>query len=192
MPDTINLHVRYTEAEFAAASRLYLWRTPQVRARLALIAMLLVLAAALLAMLTPTFGPVFLFGCVTLLSALFVSIGHLAPRRRFRADPRHASEFHWQFDDGGIMLTTPQVESKFRWPAFTRALADERFYLLAFGQSQLVVIPRRAFATPAQEAAFRALLRRKLNCTLEAQTLPTNAPLALDAYTPPPTPPDWR
>ncbi|HEX8162025.1 MAG TPA: YcxB family protein [Pyrinomonadaceae bacterium] len=192
MAETINLRVRYTEAEFAAAARLFLWRSPALVARCALVAGLLVSLAFVLAALMPSLSGLWLLGGAAWLGALCYSVGYVAPRRRFRADPRHDSEFRWQFTDGGIALSTPQVESNFRWEAFTRAFADERFYVLAFGPAQMVVIPRRAFAAPAQEAAFRALLRRRLDCPFDARRLPDLAPLALDAYTPPPTPPDWR
>ena len=190
MQSVINLSCRYTEEEFGAAARLYMLRTPKVAARLATFLGLIALLCCLLLALADVFTPALLLATGSVLCALIYSTLYVVPRKRFRADPRHADDFRWQFADDHIRLTTPHIESKFRWELFTQALVSKRFYVLSFGQGQMIVIPRRAFHTPAQETAFRALLERRLNCALTGQT---HDPLpALDAYTPPPTPPDWR
>jgi hypothetical protein len=113
------------------------------------------------------------------------------PRKMYARDPRNKEEFFWQFSEDGIRQKTSLSEATLRWELFTKVLANRRFYVLGYGKNMFTMIPRRAFATPAQEAAFVALLRRKITPDFNTNFLPAAAG-ALDDYKPPPTPPDWR
>ncbi len=189
----VSLHFRYTEAEFVAATRLYMLRVRELRLRLAALAGLLLTCSGGLMLLAGVFSslPPWLF-CGLALVALLYSTFYVAPRRAFGRDPRMQDDFDWQFSEQGIVQKTSHSEATLKWELFTRVVADRRFYLLAYGKHMFVPIPRRAFATPAQEAAFVGLLRRKITPDFNTSFLPADTTRALDTYTPPSAPPDWR
>jgi YcxB-like protein len=188
----VSLHFRYTEAEFVAATRLYMLRVRELRLRLATLFGMVTLGSFLLLMAAAPYMPALWFACGVILLALLYSTFYVAPRRAFGRDPRMKDDFDWQFSEQGIRQKTSHSEATFKWELFTRVIADRRFYLLGYGKHMFVPIPRRAFANPAQEAAFVGLLRRKITPDFNTSFLPADTTRALDTYTPPPTPPDWR
>ena len=192
MSSTVSLHFRYTEEEFIAATRLYLLRTPRTLARLGLVVGMLTFG--LYCLLTLSFGTpaALLFALPIILFSLLYSTCYAMPRKMYARDPRNKEEFFWQFSEDGIRQKTSLSEATLRWELFTKVLANRRFYVLGYGKNMFTMIPRRAFATPAQEAAFVALLRRKITPDFNTNFLPAAATGALDDYKPPTTPPDWR
>src|SRR5918911_865223 len=102
MQSVINLSCRYTEEEFGAAARLYMLRTPAIAARLATFFGLIALGLCLLLALVEVFVPALLLTGGIVLCLLIYSTLYVAPRRRFRADPRHADVFQWQFTETHI------------------------------------------------------------------------------------------
>ena len=191
MQSVVNLHFRYTEAEFAAAARLYMLRTSAIVLRLGLVCGLIGVGGFLLSLAAGVQTYVWLAPLFGLLMLLYVFL-HSAPRQSFNRDPRMKDDFYWQFSDEAIRQKTSQSEATLKWDLFTRVIADERFYLLAYGKHMFVPIPRRAFAMPAQEAAFVGLLRRKITPDFNTKFLPADTLRELDGYTPPSAPPDWR
>lgn len=188
---TVGLHFRYTEEEFSAATRLYLLRTPALFARLTLFAALLNGGLFLLLLATTSAATACLM-LALVAPLLLYSLFYVQPRTTYAHDPRFKEEFHWQFSEAGITQKTSLSESNLRWELFTNVLVNRRFYLLSYGKHMFTLIPRRAFATPAQEAAFVALLRRKITPDFNTKSLPADPTRALDSYTPPTAPPDWR
>lgn len=191
MQSVVNLHFRYTEAEFVAAARLYMLRTSATVLRLGLVCVLVGLTGLLLSFAMGAQTYVWLGPLLGLLMLLYVFL-NAAPRQSFNRDPRLKDDFYWQFSEAAIMQKTSHSEATLKWDLFTRVIANERFYLLAYGKHMFAPIPRHAFATPAQEAAFVGLLRRKITPDFDTKFLPADTLRALDGYTPPPAPPDWR
>ena len=113
MQPVINLACLYTEEEVGAAARLYMLRTPATLARLATFFGLIALGFCVLLMATEVFLPAIWLTGGFVFCALIYSTLYVAPRKRFRADPRHADVFHWQFSDAAVTLTTLHIETKF-------------------------------------------------------------------------------
>jgi len=192
MSSMVSLHFRYTEEEFIAATRLYLLRTPRTLARLGLFSGMFTLGFYWLFSLTAGMPAAFLLILPIIMFALCYSTFYAMPRKAYARDPRNKEEFFWQFSEAGITQKTSLSEASIRWELFTKVLANRQFYVLGYGKNMFTMIPRRAFATPAQEAAFVALLRRKITPDFNTNFLPAAAAGALDNYKPPTTPPDWR
>jgi hypothetical protein len=117
----------------------------------------------------------------------------VAPRQRFRSDPKFVDEYFLQFSDDGIQFKTAQIDSLLQWSLYNKVLENERFYILIYGKNMISVIPKRAFADAKQEAAFSEMLGRNLHPYSTSKRLKERQPDELeDSYRPPSTPPDWR
>jgi hypothetical protein len=189
MQQVIALQFNYTEEEYVAATRLYLRRSTDFIIRLVVCVLYAFFCVGVFRVLDFKLEPeiILLFAFVAFLPFLIAFL-HLfvVPRQRFRSDPKFRDQYLLQFSDDGIHFRTAQIDALLRWSLYNKVLEDERFYLLVYGKNMISVIPKRAFAGPAQEAAFRQLLGRRLPAHFDAK------PLAAAAYVPPAEPPDWR
>ena len=193
MADTVNLHFKYTQEEWVAASRLYVLRQPKMLLRLGVGFLLFSFAISLLAALNDAILPFIFLSIITVLIAFAWSIFFALPRQRFRNDPRFRDEFFLEFAEDGIRFKTPHLESKYDWSLYTGVIENERFYVLIYGKDMITAIPKRAFNAPAQETLFRDMLRRKIMHTSDSRWLKEQPANELrDAYVPPAEPPDWR
>ena len=193
MPDAVNLHFKYTEEEWMAASRLYVLRQPRILLRLGVGFLLFSLAVAILAALNDAILPFIFLSLITVLIAFAWAIFFALPRQRFRNDPRFRDEFFLEFAENEIRFKTPHLESKYDWSLYTGVIENERFYVLIYGKDMITAIPKRALKTPAQETLFRDMLRRKIMNTSDSRWLKERPSNQLqDAYVPPAEPPDWR
>ncbi|MBA2734954.1 MAG: YcxB family protein [Acidobacteria bacterium] len=194
MEEIISLRFKYTEEEYVSATRFYLLRVSDFLFQL-IISSLLIVAGVFSVLLldlesVTTFILIFV-GVIWLLVwllALFVM-----PRQRFRSDPKFRDEYSLQFSDDGIQFKTSQIDALIQWSLYTKVLENDRFYLLIYGKNMISVIPKRAFTSADQEAAFDALLRTRLLTHPEAKRLnmsKANEPER--TYVPPTEPPDWR
>ena len=190
MAETVTLHFRYSEEEYAAAVRAYMLHTPEVLARLCVFAALLTGGVFMMSL-------VFDFGLLLSLvwaAAVFAGLAggllYRFPRVRFRKEPKFRDEYHLEFSEEGIHLVTENVDSRLSWGLYTKASEHDNFYLLMYGSNYaMTVVPKRAFTSARQEASFRELLRRKLAPQLKDRDV---AGQLEDSYVPPPEPPDWR
>ena len=194
MEKIISLRFKYTEEEYTAATRLYLWHSRDLIIRMGAVSLYSIIAIALFTWLDFGTGliPLFIFGaCFPLLMAFLLFF--VIPRQRFRSDPKFADEYLLQFSDDGIHFKTAQVDSLLQWSLYNKVLENERFYILVYGKGAISVIPKRAFASANQEAAFNEMLRRNIPAYSSARRLhehPSAVPE--NSYTPPTAPPDWR
>lgn len=196
MQEVVSLQFKYTEAEYVAATRLYLRNSTDLKIRIAVCSLYAVVWASLIVWLGPDFDSdvILLFAFVGCLPFV-IGFLHLfvIPRQRFRKGSKSRSESLLQFSDDGIHLKTSQVDSLLQWSLYDKVLEDERLYLLVDEKSLLYLIPKRAFASADQEAAFRALLGRHLPGRFDAKQLRGRAASApQNSYVPPAEPPDWR
>jgi Ca2+/Na+ antiporter len=193
MDETVNLHFKYSEEEWVAASRLYVLRQPMILLRFGVAFLLLTVAIFFFAAINDRLMPLVLLSVGAVLVAFVLLLFFILPRQRFRNDPRFRDEFFLEFTEDEIRFKTAHLESKFDWSLYTGVIENERFYVLIYGKGMISVIPKRAFKGPAQETAFRNLLRRKLMPTSDSRWLKEQPANELrDAYVPPAELPDWR
>ena len=88
-----------------------------------------------------------------------------APRRRFRHNVELQQTFEMCFSDERIVSRVEHLETKVEWAFHSGVRETTDFYLLILnrsgGKRACTPIPKRVFGSREQEAAFRALLRRK-------------------------------
>jgi hypothetical protein len=194
MEKIISLRFKYSEEEYAAATRLYLGHSTDLIIRLAALFFYSIACIALFIWLDFATGliPWFIFaGSLPLVIAFLLVF--VVPRQRFRSDPKFADEYLLQFSDEGIHFKTAQVDALLQWSLYNKVLENERFYILVYGKNMISVIPKRAFTSAEQEAAFSEMLRRNLPAYANSKRLAERRPVELERpFVPPTTPPDWR
>lgn len=163
MSEPINVRFRYTESQYADGVRRHLanrfrWRIDTPLA----VAVVILGAVALVAGIGGMAGPSLmsigmLYLCVLALGWFWV------PVRYYRAQPKLRDEYRLAFSEDGIALRTEHVESNLQWSIYQRVLADERVYLLYYGNDAFFVLPRSVFPSGStDEAGFRDLVKRKV------------------------------
>ena len=192
--ETISLRFKYTEEEYIAATRLYLTGSRSFLIRLVLSSIFVAVGIFLVSLLQMDTLISFLLtfiGVVLLL--IWALLFFVVPRQRFRRDPKFRDEYTLQFSDDGIQFKTAQIDALVQWSLYSKVIKSERFYMMVYGQNMISVIPRRAFASAQQDAAFDELLKRKLPACFDPEGLNARKSKETErAYLPPTTPPDWR
>lgn len=194
MEKTISLRFKYTEEEYTAATRLFMTRSADLIIRFGVCSLYAIGCIVLFSWLGIAIEmiPVFVVAaCLPFILALLLLF--VVPRQRFRSDPKFRDEYLLQFSDEGIHFKTAQIDALLQWSLYNKVLEDERFYILVYGKNMISVIPKRAFASAAEEAAFDEMLRRNLPASAHSKRLkPHSSALPANSYEPPDTPPDWR
>src|SRR6266700_4498177 len=135
--ESVELNFKYTEEEYLAAARLFVWRSKETLIRLvasySLISFGLILLLLLVDLGLPLWAPISLL----LLVGIALSHGFLfdLPRRYFRGDPKFRDEYSLSFSDEGIGFKTPSINASVAWSLYTGILENERFYLLIYGKN---------------------------------------------------------
>ena len=85
-------------------------------------------------------------------------------RRQVEREEQLRSEMIWEVDDTQVVITTSLAAAKMDWQVFRQVLETKTDFLLCMAASKHMVrfVPKRAFDSPEQEEAFRALVRSKL------------------------------
>jgi hypothetical protein len=123
----------------AALLGIYLWRSPDSRWRgIGLVC----LSAVLVLMLVVAFGVI--------------------PKFVFHREPKFRDEYSLTFSPEGIHFRTAHINSQLEWSLYTRALVDAHSFVLYYGTNLFTVIPKRAFDTAEQLAAFERLIKGKI------------------------------
>lgn len=196
MEETISLRFKYTEEEYVSATRLFIMRSADFITRVTIcaiyaIAVIFVFTWMGFSLDTEVLILIFFAACLPFL----IGFLHLFvwPRQRFRSDPKFKDEYFLQFSEDGIQFKTAQIDALIQWSLYTKVLEDDRFYILIYGKNMISVIPKRAFTSAQQEAAFDALLRTKLMMRPEVKRLSGSKTTEPERpYVPPTEPPDWR
>jgi YcxB-like protein len=83
----------------------------------------------------------------------------IVPRFKMRDDL--LDEYQWTLSEDGIVIRGTSFEARLAWSYYKKATRLPQFYLLhrVYGYT---VIPRRAFASDVETAAFETLLAAKL------------------------------
>lgn len=88
---------------------------------------------------------------------------YLGPIRRYRRQKTAHEEQVYRFDEDGVGIDFATGHSQVRWEHFSAIVETRTFYVLRQQASSVFsVIPRRAFATQADEGRFLELVARKL------------------------------
>lgn len=185
----VELAFRYTEDEYVEGARLFFSRAYEVKFQLYL--GLGVFACGLLVAWLA--GDVYVGGAVLFAGLLVLAhrlyVNSVLPRMYFRRNPKFSDPYRLTFSEDGIAFSSKGVESRFGWDFYTGVWETADFYFLVYGKDLFSLLPKRVFRGPRQEAAFRDLLRRKLESAAGAAG--ELGPRA-DDYEPPAEPPDWR
>ena len=84
--------------------------------------------------------------------------------QQMQNDRQLSAETTCQVNDQGVTLKNQFTETKYNWDIFKRAVETESHYLLYYSMNRrmIQILPKRAFESSEQEAAFRELLTRKI------------------------------
>ena len=85
-------------------------------------------------------------------------------KRQAEKEEQLRSEMIWEVDDTQVVITTSLAAAKMDWQVFRQVIETKTDFLLCMAASKHMVrfVPKRAFESPEQEEAFRALVRSKL------------------------------
>jgi hypothetical protein len=72
----------------------------------------------------------------------------------------------YSFTDDGVDMATASIRSTVGWDAITGATGARDVYVLNISGNRRVIVPRRAFASPGDEQAFRELVERRTGSKL--------------------------
>jgi hypothetical protein len=168
--ESIQLSFKYTEEEYLAAARLFLWRSRETLIRLvvtfAFLSFGLILLLSLISFALPLWATISLSLLVGV--ALFHGFFYDLPRRYFRGDPKFRDEYSLTFSDEGIGFKTRNIDASVAWSLYTGVIENKNFYLLIYGKdiASLTVIPKRVFRDSKQEVTFVEMLRRHIDYKL--------------------------
>ena len=96
------------------------------------------------------------------LALLLLSSLYLRPGREYRRDASLHGEQSLCFSDLEITLSAVHGASRVQWAFFLRAIETRDLYLLRYRRRFGMIVPKRAFANPGDEARFRELVREHL------------------------------
>ena len=189
---TVALSFTYTEDEYTSAARAFYARTPHTKFNFYL-GVGVVAASLLFAALAgdPYLGGMlFVVGFVAVAARYYAE--YVQPRRHFRDNTKFRDTYHLTFSDEGVLFRAGEMESKLGWGFYTGVWETPDFYFLVYGEDLFSLLPKRVFRGRRQEeAAFRELLRRKLDPALGWAAAGGSRELERE-YVPPAEPPDWR
>lgn len=83
-------------------------------------------------------------------------------RRAVRRTPSAFGRYEWTIDEEGVRIKSAATDATIKWPAFVGFEESRGSFYLMVSPNFAQFIPRRAFATPTEQAEFRALVRSKL------------------------------
>jgi hypothetical protein len=163
MSESVELRFRFTEAEYVSAIRAYMLSKRRVAFFLGLASLVTLLGIYFLLTQSDSAATISFLCTGTFLFGLIATSLGILPHRRFQGNPQFRSEYHLVFAEDGIVFQTDQIDSTLKWNIYKEALETKNFYLLAYGEAAISVIPKRAFNSAEQETNFKDLLTRKVS-----------------------------
>lgn len=162
MAEAVELRFKYTENEYVSAMRRYFARALYTKTDI-----ICGVAAIIVGVLFLVYSGVSLvwyfliFAGVILLLINFVAY-FVAPRLRFRREPKLHDDYFLKFSEGGIVFMTADIDSNLQWSLYDKVWETEKFYFLFYGGNTFTLIPKRAFDGKEQEEVFKSMLKRKI------------------------------
>lgn len=106
-------------------------------------------------------GPVLGWARDVVMVAMFAGWLWLSVRTRGQTAARLAAEepgeTTFRFSVEGVVSVDPQAGANCKWTRFTRVLETADLYVLQMRGGTATLVPKRGFASPGDEAAFRRL-----------------------------------
>jgi hypothetical protein len=161
MSQPVSLAFKYTPAEHASAVRLYYARKYGT-ARSVAVAIVLMGLGAFLGIAGQGHIWWIIAGGGALLLCLIATATIIRPAIDFRREPGLHGEYRFEFSEDGIGFRTAHIDSKLEWNVYREVVENRQLFLLFHGRRAFSIIPKRAFASPEEESAFRDLLIRKI------------------------------
>ncbi len=96
---------------------------------------------------------IYAFIIAFLLSPLIIYLAQLVI---FIIGPARQRTIHLEVDTAGVEKTAGAIESQARWRDFSAVDATKETVLLFTGRNSATIVPKSAFATPAEAEAFAA------------------------------------
>lgn len=114
---------------------------------------------------TETFIGMIISVLLTLLIVIIILFNPYMLAQRLRKSLEASGENVYEFTDDFVSIKDSTTELTQQWSVYSKAIATDDYYILTFTLNRIAgrFIPRRAFESSEQEAAFRELLARKLN-----------------------------
>jgi len=94
------------------------------------------------------------------LVGMIATLVFIYPRWQFRRNARTRGEQTHQFSDEGFEVSLSDSRSVAKWTFYQQVIATSDLYLMLHNNRLCNILPRRAFANPADEATFREILHR--------------------------------
>jgi hypothetical protein len=160
----LTLHFSPLKADYVEALRAFYLRDQ--RFRLLAAACLLVGLVSLFGLLN--YGFTFFYALGLALLPLFLLYGLLwVPYnfgRQVDQNPVYRQETTWELSAAELVMTNASGETRFAWSDYHRIVETRLTYLLFLSAQKRLfnMLPKHAFANPAQEAEFRRLVEAHL------------------------------
>ncbi|HEV2882613.1 MAG TPA: YcxB family protein [Pyrinomonadaceae bacterium] len=196
--EAITIHYKLSEEEYLEAARLISFPQQAEAKRRAWTACALfplgVYGLALGAAFEPLAALALACAVLPMLIYLFFFRFNRVVRRYYKGDRKFDDPLNVTFTAEHITVQSKLFESRQSWKLYTDVLEGENCYALIYGNDtrMATMLPKRAFRSEQQHAAFRALVGAQF-----AKTLPAQPDGVLEAtereYQPASLePPDWR
>ncbi len=147
-----------TEDEVVPGLRRQLMRRGRLRLLFAL-GVLLILVGALLALANDASVGGFFGFLGVFYVALICSTVILGPRRSWRRNPMLRGPQYMAFSPDGVYARSIAAESRLQWRVYAEMIETPRTYMLRLAtRKAYVAVPKRAFRSATDEAAFRNMV----------------------------------
>jgi hypothetical protein len=160
MPGSVSMTYALSEAELVAALRAQFWRTRIFRISGGVGLLFVLLGVVLFARSQVAVGVVAVAAGLVQFT-LLARTGIRGPARVWRSRPELRAPITLDVTDEGVSATSGAADGWQEWSGFTEVAERGPVYLMKFGAAGpsgfVRIVPKRAFATPADEAAFRRL-----------------------------------
>jgi hypothetical protein len=165
MAEPITLQFRYTQDEVVDAGRMYYARTLRLKMDYVVGTVTLLVGMWVWRSTGKITEALFLFVLSGLVFAIPALAHFVLPLVFYRQEPRFKDEYWLQFSDEGILFRTRQIDSRLEWSLYEKAWENAQLFVLQHGKRNFTTIPKRAFASREDEAAFREMVQRHLTLT---------------------------
>jgi len=162
----VEVRYRYTLQEYVAWMRVYLVRTIAVRLGALVAVVLIALGLGTPHLLGKIASTAVLMGVVMLVA--LAGGFYIIPARQFRKHPAVRAEFVARASEKGVTFHTADGVAELGWGDFVRIVRTPAAIMFYYTPTLFTYVPRRAFATPEDEADFWKLVETGVETQAEA------------------------
>lgn len=164
--ETVEVTFTYTQSEYVKAERQYLIASKLLPKRTIVIAALY-LPLSIFYLFLASFNVLSIVGvAIAVLAIAFgCAVYFYAPGYRFKQTAKFQEEYKLKFSDDGIEFTTPTLHSDLKWGVYSAFIETDQFYFLIQVPRIYTLIPKRVFASVADQRSFEKLIATHLKNT---------------------------